>query len=322
MRKNRRIKFGSILRSDDGIALVIVMWFLALLMVIVTQFIFSMRVEGGATGNFKDEAAAYYLAIAGMNRAFSEITGEYEVVLRDSSGRIGFASIEGGRAVMNEAERDFGLGEGRVSYVVEDESAKINLNIVSREVLGELMRLSGVEKTDRDIVVDSILDWRDENHEFHLNGAEDDYYGALSNPYGARDDNFESIEELLLVKGMTHAVLYGNCEMAGVAPGTECGGLSSHLTVNGEGRININTADEIVLEAVLGKGKAQEVLLRRETEGFFDKPAYGGLISSNVFTILARGEVRGIRSNIKVIAEREQGSSGITVRYWNIEGAR
>jgi general secretion pathway protein K len=57
--------------------------------------------------------------------------------------------------------------------------------------------------------VDSILDWRDEDSLHRANGAEDDYYRSLPEPYEAKDDDFESVEELLLVKGVTPEMFHG-----------------------------------------------------------------------------------------------------------------
>jgi hypothetical protein len=56
---------------------------------------------------------------------------------------------------------------------------------------------------ERDIVVDSIVDWIDHNSPFHEpNGAEEEYYRALDPPYSCKDGPFDVVEELQLVRGI------------------------------------------------------------------------------------------------------------------------
>ena len=40
-------------------------------------------------------------------------------------------------------------------------------------------------------------------------GAEDDYYMSLPEPYHCKNAHFDSVDELLLVKGVTPQLLYG-----------------------------------------------------------------------------------------------------------------
>ncbi len=102
---------------------------------------------------------------------------------------------------------NFGGGAYRVN--VQDESGKINLNTVSAEQLLALADAAGIPKQDADIIADSILDWRDSDKLFRLNGAEDDYYRTLNPPYKAKNGRFDTVEELLLVKGITPTYFYG-----------------------------------------------------------------------------------------------------------------
>lgn len=315
--------------NDRGIALPIVLWVLVVLMVIAGEFSFSMRVEGSSAKNFKDEASAYSLALAGMNLAMAELSTDFKITAVDKDGKFILIKNEGGALKPLETQRSIELGEGKASYEIEDEKGKININKVSRETIDELLRLAGVEKTDRDTIADSILDWRDPGHEYHLNGAEDDYYSSLPAPYEAKDADLDTVEELLLVKGMTPDIFYGSGKtpqwlLGGQKEKTNEGyaGIARFLTAKGDGKININTAPGIVLEAALGKGKALEIMRRRETEGFFEQSPYGGTVSSDIFMVRSMGEVRGIRVGLRAILEKTSGSSKVTVSYWNEEGIR
>ncbi|TWU07687.1 type II secretion system protein GspK [Stieleria varia] len=56
---------------------------------------------------------------------------------------------------------------------------------------------------------DAILDWLDEDDEPRPYGAEFDYYAGLSTPYEPTNGPVLSVEELLLVRGMTPNLLFG-----------------------------------------------------------------------------------------------------------------
>jgi len=103
------------------------------------------------------------------------------------------------------------IGEG-VRHGLEDESSKINLHWVmqiDKEYPGMgriiLTRLPGID----DMLADTILDWMDEDDEPREFGAERDYYELLDPPYTPRNAVPESIDELLLVDGVTPQLLYG-----------------------------------------------------------------------------------------------------------------
>ena len=322
------------LGSEDGIALIIVLWVLAFLMFLVIEFAYTMRVETSAVRNYKDETKARHLALAGINMAVAEISEKYDIVYLDEDGKVVFGKREKQvmEAVEHKRERD--MDGGTVSYRLEGEAGKLNLNTSTREMLVRLLKATGVEEVERDMIADSILDWRDTNHEYHLNGAEDEYYGSLEEPYGSKDGDFDTIEELLLVRGVTPSIFYGTGKVPpefGIGlPGVENEpddffsseyiGLKPYITTKSKGKVNINTADKIVLDALLGDGVSIEVMLRRETEGYFDWPLYGSAVKSDTFSIYSKGESGGITVGIKAIAERVPDVTEPVISYWREEG--
>jgi hypothetical protein len=60
-----------------------------------------------------------------------------------------------------------------------------------------------------DEISDAILDWLDPDDTPRDNGAESDYYGSLTPPYAPRNGPIQSMEELLLVRGVTPQLLFG-----------------------------------------------------------------------------------------------------------------
>jgi hypothetical protein len=104
-----------------------------------------------------------------------------------------------------------GLGAA-VRYGLEDESVRINLNgvLLADEALEGagrtlLMTLPGMTED----VADAILDWIDEDDEPREYGAEIEYYGSLNPPYSPRNGPLLSVEELLLVRGVTPEAFFG-----------------------------------------------------------------------------------------------------------------
>lgn len=307
--------------EQNGFAMVLVLWVMALLMAIIPAFVYSMRSESTAAINTADSVVARGLALAGVEMAVHEITADFGLVTTGDSGVV-FMERTGNGLKALPFERSFELGGGTVSYTIEDERGRININNAAREVIDALLRLSGVEANERDVITDSILDWRDDNHEFHLNGAEDDYYGSLPAAYGAKDGPAEFKEELLLVKGMTPAVFHGN-ERPGAESDakTSYAGLKKYITVHGDGRLNLNTASNEVLEAFYGKGVANQIILSRQAEGYLSIPQHNGLVTSDIFTVESVGEYRGMRYRVEAAVLKKPGVAGahyVAWRDWGI----
>ncbi|NLF73366.1 MAG: general secretion pathway protein GspK [Candidatus Anammoximicrobium sp.] len=194
-----------------------------------------------------------------------------------------------------------------VRYGLEDESARINLNALTQlekdvtalsEVAGsaaaqaaaagaaasgeteseESGEVSDQETAARDLlmvlpgmtedVADAILDWLDADNEPREFGAEAEYYSGLSSAYAPRNGQLQTVEELLLVRGVTPQLLFGadvnrngtidtgEIDQAGAATGTDAETLSTgwasrltlysrenNVTAEGLSRINLNEDD-------------------------------------------------------------------------------
>jgi len=103
--------------------------------------------------------------------------------------------------------------EDTMRFGLTPESAKLHLNAATDEQLTGLLTplLLDLQIDNPQDLIDAILDWRDEDSDTREGGAENEYYNALDPgpPYNAKNGPFDSVEELLLVKGVTAAVLYG-----------------------------------------------------------------------------------------------------------------
>ncbi len=238
---------------EDGFALIVVLLVVSVLLAGVAEFARAMRVEALTATNFRDAVAETWLAEAAYERALAEILPEALGHELDPAGLLVFRRDR--LTAPKAPERlDVALGRGHLSYRITDENARINLNRATPALLDRLLAELDVEKPIRDTIVDSIQDWRDPNDEHRLNGAESDYYLALPTPYRAKNGDFDSVEELLQVRGVTPEILHGR-------PGTP--GLAEFLTVWGTGAINVNTASPTVLRAVGFAPAEVELLVSR-----------------------------------------------------------
>ena len=208
--------------NEKGIALVLILWVLALLSAIVGEFCYAMRTEVNITRNFKEQTESHYIALAGVNRAISELIRNQALKKRTNLFLNEGQEEEKDKALMADEVSDdterwrvnteipaVRFGAGLYQVRIGNEAGKINLNEANEAFLKMIMDVFELDDQQKDIVVDSILDWRDENDLHRLNGAEDDYYNALPEPYNCKNGDFDSLEELLLVRGVTPELFYG-----------------------------------------------------------------------------------------------------------------
>jgi DNA uptake protein ComE-like DNA-binding protein len=155
-----------------------------------------------------------------------------------------------------------------------DEERKININKAEQIVLQSLNIAPEI--------VESIRAWRgDPKLTPDVKAKEDAYYQSLEKPYKIKGKEFECLEELLLVRGVTPELLFGrDLDGDGVISVNEQG-LIRYLTVYGkDGQVNINTADTTVLQALGFTGELAEKIVRYRSGidgilGTGDDPAFG-----------------------------------------------
>jgi general secretion pathway protein K len=129
-----------------------------------------------------------------------------------------------------------------------DEGGKVNRNRAYERTLRLIFTNLGVGEFEIGILVDSILDWRDEDDFHRVNGAESDYYLSLSSPYAARNGPFDTVEDLLWVRGVTPDLFFG-LEKDGI----RTVGLQAVFTVDSRfNRVNLRTASAEVIHALMG----------------------------------------------------------------------
>jgi hypothetical protein len=141
-----------------------------------------------------------------------------------------------------------------IRYGLENESTRLNLNtVLLADATGEgsaralLMALPGMTES----IADAILDWIDQDDDVRQLGAERDYYSGLPRPYAPRNGPLGSIEELLLVREMTPALLFGaDLNRNGVVDGNEQNLTAIDNVDNSTGQLNRGWSAYLTLDSM------------------------------------------------------------------------
>jgi general secretion pathway protein K len=226
--------------AQAGMALIVVLWGVLLLAAIAFSLAAAVRAGVDELNNRKEYMQAHYVARGAIFRA--------ALFLATRPAQGSSPEYKPGQQLISWDD-----GPGKVTVELSDESAKIDLNKASEESLQRLFIEMGFSFPDAQALVDAVEDWRDADSVTRALGAEDSYYLSLPTPYHAANANFQSVEELLLVRGVTEDAFYGGYVVGDEGKVTRRLGLVDCLTVNGSGQsVNINYAPYPVLMAVPG----------------------------------------------------------------------
>ena len=259
--------------------LVGLLWCVALLSVVVVSVLHTARMDLMVVKNYGDRIQAHYLAVAGIEKAKALLyqnARERSRTGRNHSGELyntpeQFRDVALGRGqfrVLRRARQDEG---GGIVYGVSDEESRLNINTADTE---SLVKLNGMSAP----IAAAIADWRDGDNAVTPGGAEAEYYLSLQPPYQPRNGPFQTLRELLMVKGISPDLLLGrDTHLNGLLDSAEDSaensspvdnqasdvdtGWAGFLTVDstvknvsasGQDRVNIQSADETALTGVHG----------------------------------------------------------------------
>ena len=249
-----------------GFIVVVVLCMIICMAVLLLGFNYQSRSNLRVVDNFQKSTNALNCARSGLNIAIAAIKDNDDTETNKTSPNL-----------LRE-ENTFEIGEGNCSVTITEENAKLNVNLLkdkngkpNRARIDQLLRLIDLLNRDRAGyshigygLVPAIIDWIDSDDEVtHLpfiknenSGAESAYYGNLEIPYKCKNTPLETIEELLLVKEITQDVFES---------------MRDHITVYGNGEININSASKRVIESLSEKmdaALAQMIIERRKFKPF------------------------------------------------------
>jgi DNA uptake protein ComE-like DNA-binding protein len=251
-------------KQTSGSVLIGVLWCVALLAIVVIGALHSARIDLMVGKNHADRIKAHYLALAGVERAKALLY--QDMMDRRQSGQNHTGTF------YSDSDKfqfvDFGAGKfrvirpgdnGGIACAIEDEESRLNINAASAE---DLQKLDGLDAG----VASSILQWRGAG-----NGGQDaDYYASLRPPCRPRGGAFETVRELLMVRGVKREALLGTDvkqngfldpdsangatrnRNPGWAPLLTVDSVTLNQSASGNNRVNVQSADESTLSGVQG----------------------------------------------------------------------
>jgi general secretion pathway protein K len=216
-------------------ALLLVLWAMAVLSLLAGGLSFAIRQDLAIANIERDRLIAHGLARAGVERAIAEVMDDTDPsdTMRDSwyDNETAMQDVEltgGTFSVIHDGYEPI----PRAWYGVGDESAKLNANVATRE---QLLKLPNMTEP----IAGAIIDWRDQNEEAEPDGIERGYYGALAHPYDIRNGPLRTARELLLVRGVTPELFYGeDRNVNGLLDPEEDDGDASEPYDNADGRLD------------------------------------------------------------------------------------
>ena len=287
--------------GERGIALLMVIWIFMVLSVLSAEFSRAMRDDAIATQNLAEEIQARGVAFAGVNRAIYRMLHSRQNLTEDDDPN----------AVPVDAPAPW-LPDGRWheepywggTYGVRmiDEGGKISLNRADEALLRKVFETLGMKSDEQEEMTDAIIDWRDSDDLHRLHGAEDEYYMKLPEPYHAKNGRFDSVDELLQVRGITRELFFGTQDRGFGASDQPVIPLREVFSVfNESASINVRTAPVAVLRVVLGgdEDAVEEIVTARDE----DPSSVLGLIRAKVADqVLARRLVDRTASHVAIEA--------------------
>jgi type II secretory pathway component PulK len=223
--------------------LILALWTVAFLSLFAVYIGLRIRQRVSLLARIEQRSQLRFLAEAGIKKAIA--------VLRDDIRRNGFGYSPYAKYNRHNNPEHFKDGllpqgvfnviyhegdGGRVLYGFIDEERKLNINFIPARILKQLIQEVAVpndEEAER--LAAAIVDWRTFGRSETTGFYSDDYYYNLPFPYEPKNMEFETYDELLLIKGMTPEIYKR---------------LLPFITIYGDGRFNVNTASREILTAM------------------------------------------------------------------------
>lgn len=300
-------------RDERGIALLMVIWIFMVLSVLSAEFSRAMRDDAIATQNLAEEVQARGVAVAGLNRAIYRLLHARQNQTEDDDTDAIDADapppwLPDGRW------HDEPYWGGTYGVRMIDEGGRISLNRADEALLRKVFETLGMKADEQEEIVDAIIDWRDSDDLHRLHGAEDEYYMKLPEPYHAKNGPFDSVDELLQVRGITRELFLGMRERGMGGDDAPAIPLRDVFSVfNRSANINVRTAPVAVLRVVLGGDEeaVDEIVTARDE----DPSSVLGLIRAKVADqTLARRLVDRAPSRIAIEARATMQNGRVQAR--------
>lgn len=279
--------------QQRGAALIIATWLVALGSVLAFNFAMTTRTETSVTATTVAHHQARAAAEAGIWRSI------YEMVVSEPSAPIATDS----------SLVEFEFNNATVRVFIQDTLGLADLNRSDPSTLVELIGYALDDFARAAIVVDRIVDWRDQDDRVSLNGAEADDYRVAGHGYVPKNGPFNTREELELIMGLSRE------EYERIAP---------FVTVfSGERSVTVGVAPGHVRDALAVErrpdalhGSSRSTIVPGPHRGTFEirsEAKFNGAVSRVAATVKIDPRTRG-GSPATMLAWRESWPVGISLK--------
>ncbi|HEX5646786.1 MAG TPA: type II secretion system minor pseudopilin GspK [Nitrospira sp.] len=226
--------------DERGVALILALFVVTLLVALILEFDAEARREYREAAAFRDNFKASMLTRAAVQAARAVLQQDF---LRDKQTGEKFDALTDLWAM---PIKNYAIGDGLLSAQIADERGKLNLNDLRAAANDQIKLKTTTERVRRLFqllqlnpdLVDTLIDWTDQDDNPTPAGAESAYYQSQRPAYRAANERLQSLADLRLVKGFTPDIIDR---------------LSRYVTVyplDGSAPININTADVLVIQSL------------------------------------------------------------------------
>jgi len=236
------------MRGARGYVLVIVLLVTAMLVSISAEFLITAQTNINYVRKFSDRNKAHSIARTGIELCKFILEADKRGMATGLLLQRADKNIDCFQDLWALEFPDIPLENGAVKIRISDENAKINLSVLANEFTDRTPYYVITQRFFMNLglpmdLADSIIDWVDiDDARFPYGAESSDYYMSLEEPYRARNGELDSLDELLLVRGMSRELFWGT-------PRSKA--LADHVTVHGsDGRINVNTAPLALLKSL------------------------------------------------------------------------
>ncbi len=188
------------LQGEQGVVIISVLWICALIMWFALQIGAETRLQGEEELHHLRWSQAFYLATGGCYEALARM---------GSAPPSGFEETPEQDWQPNGVPHVVDYRTGQAMVMIESENRKVNVNLAGHEQLKAALEKAGLNEGDADVLADRIRDFIDQDDIPGLKGAEKDRYAAEGLSYGPFNGPLTSLDQLLLVPGITQQIFYG-----------------------------------------------------------------------------------------------------------------
>lgn len=282
--------------QQKGIALISVLWVMAIIVIIAMIYSQGIKLSVQQAANVKNYAATLNLAEEGIWRG---------AMLALSKG------IKSKEVQLDGTKVSISSGEGKLTVSLQAVDGLIDLNRSPPEVLQQLFYRATNDTSVANSLTDALLDWRDEDNTRRPNGAEKNEYNGLG--YSIKNGLMNSVDELRRVRGVTQ-LIYDKVE--------------PYTTVySSQPRISIEYAPKEVIYSLPGIDEERGELIfntRKSGENIeylsfvpVETKRYIGSGDGSFIKVSSLADVNGVKAGIiAVIQLTPQADRPITVVSW------